>query len=93
MKHFKLIYKSFPEFYSGVIFGATVFHNGEYVIVIDNNISDEKKNKCLRHELAHIVLDHFNDSTATVKQIEEEAELYSKNMSENEYKSLMMWQK
>ncbi len=93
MKHFKLVYKSFPDCFSGEVFGATILQNGEYVIVIDSNAPDEKKKECLRHELAHIALDHFNNTTATIKQIEKEAELFSMNMSENEYKSLMMWQK
>lgn len=51
-----------------------------YVILLKESLSDYQKHKAVIHELAHIILNHLDDDTKTVKEKEKEAEEYSKSI-------------
>ena len=105
MQHFKLKRHPFPAELQGKIYGATIFANGLYMILIDSTATEEKQAATLRHELAHIVLNHL-EQTKPVNEInsfgddmfgagwierEREADQYAAKMTDCEYQQLMQW--
>jgi len=67
--NYKVYYLDLPEDVRSV---SGLFDDGSYIIGINQALSDHDKEKTLRHELAHIRLDHFHD-TRPIREIETEA--------------------
>lgn len=68
--NYKVYYLDFPEDVRGCV---RLLDDGSYIIGINKALSDQDKEKTLRHELAHIRLDHFHDPRP-IWEIEAEAE-------------------
>lgn len=72
----KIIYKRLPKRIYGFIFK----YRGIFLIVINWNISKEKKKKALLHEFAHIELSHLSKNKEllefSIENIEDEADEY-----------------
>lgn len=65
-----IVYINFPP----SVFGAVKLkRDGSYLIAINENLPPDEKEKTIKHELAHIRLDHFN-SDKSIQKIEREAE-------------------
>ena len=91
MQPFKLDYRPFPANCSGTVYGITCYHGGHYLILIDSAAPAEQQAATLRHELAHIVLNHFTGTARSIEQLEAEAESYAAQMAESEFDALMQW--
>lgn len=69
-------YVRFLDFPSKVL-GVTVPNDdGTFDIYISRHLSDERRQECLRHELRHIMMDHFY-SSRQVRDLELEANALS----------------
>ena len=91
MQRFKLEYRPFPAECSGTVYGITCYHGGHYLILIDSKAPAERQAAALRHELAHIALNHLTDNARSIDQLEAEAESYAAQMAESEFDFLMQW--
>lgn len=71
-----IIYKKLPK----KIYGFINCYRNINIIVINWNISKEKKEKTILHECAHLELHHFNKQkelfSFSIKDIEDEADRY-----------------
>lgn len=65
---------SFVKFDNGLK-GMCYHCGGEYHILLNDRISDNQKIKTLKHELLHIINNHFHREL-TVEQCEEEVNKY-----------------
>ena len=74
----KIIYKKLPK----RIYGFVFWYRNICLIVINWNISKEKKKKTLLHEFAHIELSHLDKQKQllefSIENIEDEADRYIK---------------
>ena len=100
MQQFKICYIPFPDVLSGNLYGSVVRKKGHIVVFIDSRLSDDQKNRTLKHELSHIVLNHFDipypgDGIEFEKGFyrseaqEAEADKYAEQMTEMELSKLM----
>ena len=89
MSHFKLAFMPFPdEFKPGT--GYTLKKNDDlFLILIDSNQDEEIQKLTLRHELAHISLNHFDKPFQ--EEMEIEAEAKAMTMTEEEFANLMQY--
>lgn len=92
MQHFKLRYRPFPAEAGGTIHGITQQRSGHCLILINSEAPAETQAAALRHELAHIVLNHFAQPARSLQQIEAEAESYAAQMQKTELDALMQWE-
>lgn len=106
MKRFKLIYTPFPDmFFNKNVTGFAAEMGGQYLIMIDNRQNADVQARALRHELAHLVLDHLS-VTKPLYQInsfgddmfgegwedrEHEADRYADEMTDTELSDLMQY--
>lgn len=66
--HVRLV--SFPL----TVRGVTIPNDdGSYDIYLNDHLTIEQQESCLRHELVHIKKDHFADDVRNVEDIEREA--------------------
>lgn len=116
MKHFKLQYVSFDEL--SPVFtdakkhipadrcvGFLMTDGKSYVILIDRDATPEQQHFTLRHELAHLVLDHLAATKPLFEidsygdtmfgegwlQREAEADQYAAAMTDTEFTELMQY--
>ena len=100
MQQFRICYFPFPEDLSGNIFGSVMRQKGHIVVFIDSRLSDDQKTRTLKHELAHIILNHFDepypddgiefdDGFYRSESQEAEANQYAEHMTEMELSKLM----
>ena len=89
MERFRLTYYVPPEELQGQVCGTTRLCKGKYSVYIDSTPPAEEQDMTLRHELAHIALDHFSANGKTLRQIEEEAVNYAAKMTDEEFQQLM----
>lgn len=79
----KIIYKKLPK----KIYGFIHRYRNINLIVINWNISKEKKQKTILHELAHLELHHVDKTEElfafSIKNVEDEADRYIKYLLEN----------
>lgn len=55
----------------GGVRGATILRNGDYIVLINENLCDQTQAKAVAHELLHIKLNHFyNEKTAVENERE-----------------------
>lgn len=92
MQRFYLEYRPFPPPIKGKCNGVTARTDGKYFILIDSSNPPEQQALTLRHELAHIALNHFEDRTHTIDHIEQEAKDYAARMTDAEFNDLMKWE-
>ncbi len=64
----KVIYRPFPKKIHGSVEGLTQKQNDHFLILIDDGNSAEIQDFALRHELAHIALNHF-DKTLPIDEV------------------------
>lgn len=106
MTPFSLKYVPFPEDLHGKIPGFTVVKGNDYFILIDSNMPESEQTHILKHELAHIVLNH-QELTKPVEEIntfgddmfgpgwltrEAEADAYADAMTDQEFQTLLSYQ-
>ena len=102
MTRFRLVYASFPESVRGSVKGITGMNPGDdfYIVIIDKDLSEDQKDRTLKHELSHIALGHFesnrtescSDYLRNIEAIEEETDNYADQMTDEEYSRLMSFQ-
>ena len=106
MQHFHLEKKPFPAAIHGKIPGVIMESGGRYLIIIDSTNTEETQTAALRHELAHLALNHL-EQTKPLYQIdsidnsmfgegwtnrEQAADRYAEAMTEEEFADLMAWE-
>jgi len=93
MKAFRLFYRSFPDNIIDVR-GITEYDvkRNRFTILINTNLSDAEQLHTLRHELAHIFLNHHFQLDRNLEEIEDEADHYADVMSDDDFKKLMAFQ-
>lgn len=58
---FRIIYRPFPNEIKGLVGGGVEKESDDcYLILIDSDLSEQKQDFTLRHELAHIAMNHFD---------------------------------
>ena len=89
MQRFTLIYRPFPAECGGTIYGMTTGAGGRVTILIDSAQDEKTQRHALRHELAHVALNHLTDTTRSLQQLEAEADEYAARMTDSEFADLM----
>ena len=94
MSPFTLTYHPFPEEIRGIVMGAVQYMEklGRYRIVIDSTLDADRRRHALKHELAHIALNHLTDLTETIDDVEKAADDYADQMTDDEFSELMTYQ-
>lgn len=85
---FRLVYRPFPANCGGMVPGLLSGAGGRLLIAIDSNQDTETQARALRHELAHLVLNHLEDERP-LRELEAEADMYADQMTETEFSELM----
>ncbi len=79
----KIIYKKLPK----KIYGFIHKYRDINIIIVNWNISKEKKKKTIIHELAHLELHHLDRQqelfSFSIENVEDEADKYVKFLMEN----------
>ena len=91
MQHFKLVYRDFPNAAQGQVYGLTQQRQGYCLIWIDSAAPADRQAAALRHELAHIALDHFSDNARSLRQLEAEADSFAERLTAAEFEKLMQY--
>lgn len=90
MQSFRIKYKPFPANIRGIIRGITGGEpGGMLTVLIDSTLSETEQRKTLKHELAHIVLNHFELDDRDIKEIEAEADAKAAIMTDAEMEALV----
>lgn len=80
----KILYKKLPS----KIYGFIYEYRGLNIIVINWNMSKEKKKKTIIHELSHLELHHLDKEKQllefSIEDIEDEADKYVKYLLDNQ---------
>lgn len=58
------------------VHGVTARTDTGYIIVINANLPMADKAKAMRHEIAHITLNHFEQTNRPLRELEAEAEAW-----------------
>lgn len=88
MQYFRLVYKPFPRAAQGIVYGLTQQRQGYCLILIDSTAPADEQAAALRHELAHIALNHFSD-TRSAEKLEQEAD--SLDLTDEDIERLMQY--
>ena len=112
MVKFKLVYAAFPDLEQfrkylpgDKCFGFAIYDEHGYTILIDSSGTEEQRKSTLRHELAHLVLNHLEETKPLFEinssgddmfgpgwiEREHEADKLAEEMSEEEFTRLMMY--
>ena len=101
MKKFDLFYWKFPEGVHNVVGGCTIKEKDRLVIMIDSLQPEEVQKRTLKHEIAHIALNHLdkkipedgtdNEGRIISDSFEDEAEEYAEHMTDKELEYFMKW--
>lgn len=57
----------------GGVRGATILRNGDYIVLINENLREETQIKAVEHELRHIAKEHFFNERPAVENEREAA--------------------
>lgn len=91
MTKFKLFYKPFPKELQGIV-NSFISARGQIpLIVIDSTSSEEAQRLALRHELAHLMLNHLDTPEADLDRMEREADSIAEYMTDAEVSNLLQW--
>ena len=88
MKHFRTYYRPLP----GGVKAAVRPCKDEYIILINSTLPEDQQRRELKHELAHIYLDHYAQHSKPIAAIEEEANAMADTMTDEVLLDLMQWQ-
>lgn len=89
MKPFSLFYVNFPAGCEGTIYGMTgKCWDGGYIIAIDSSQDERTQENALKHELSHILLNHF-ESKRALEEVEREADEHAQQMTKAELDHLL----
>ena len=101
MMKFKVYYHEFPASLHGKTRAFVLKQDGYAMIVIDSQLPKDQQEKSLKHELAHLSLDHLikplpKDADAECWYVkseawEAEADRIAEAMTQDEYEALMQW--
>jgi len=90
MQNFRIKYKPFPADVHGIIGGVTGGKpGGMLTVLIDSTLSEAEQKKTLKHELAHIILNHFELDDRDIEEIEAEADAKAAIMTDAEMEALV----
>lgn len=84
-----VFYRPFPAACGGTVHGLVSSSRGRITILIDSSQDEQTQRKALRHELAHVVLGHLEDTTRSTSQIEAEAEDLAARMTDEEMEKIL----
>lgn len=95
MQKFNLLYWDFPKELHNHIGGWTIKQDERLTVLIDSLLPAEKQRFYLKHEIAHIALNHLNQAIPTGSEIvggswfisdlwEKEADTYAELMTDEE---------
>lgn len=103
MQSFRLYYWDFPDAMHNKVGAVTVRQNDDLIVMIDSSQPEGTQNHFLRHELAHIALNHLSmqppgdasdyDGFIDSESLEAEADAYADRMTEEELNQLMQYAK
>lgn len=112
MQQFKLVYRPMDELApwrkylpDDMTFGFLYFDGQRYAIFIDSNGTPDQQAHTLRHELAHLKLNHMKETPALAAisstgndmfgpgwiDREHEADTYAEQMTDEEFTELMQY--
>ena len=91
MQRFKLVYRAFPDAAQGQVCGLTQQRQGYCLILIDSAAPTERQAAALRHELAHVALNHFSDNARSLQQLEAEADSFAERLTAADFEKLMQY--
>lgn len=101
MIRFKLFYYEFPASIHGKARACVLLKGDHAVIIIDSLLPKDQQERSLKHELAHLWLNHLfrpvpDDADIYKGHIdsdkwEAEADRYAEAMTQEEYEALMQW--
>ena len=89
MKQIKVIYAAFPKETQGNVFGFTFENKSSFVVMIDSTQSTERQKKTLKHEVAHIILGHFEQEDRPIQDIETEASEKAATMTDADLEMIL----
>lgn len=87
---FCLYYAPFPQTLTGIVRGmvSRSKETGRFLIVIDSNLPPAEQENTLKHELAHILLNHL-ETAGNIREQEAEADRKAAEMTADELQSLL----
>lgn len=101
MSPFILVYIAFQS-PADTLDGATVYESGRYVVMINKEKPYNEQQLTIKHELSHILLGHFQNERAKDEEfylknyenldIENDANRYADQMTDDEFSELMKYQ-
>ena len=101
MMKFKLYYHEFPASIHGDVRAFVLKQDGYAMVVVDSLLPKDQQERSLKHELAHLSLDHLiripPKDTVRIQDAgisetwETEADRYAEAMTQEEYEALMQW--
>lgn len=101
MIRFKLFYHEFPASVHGDVRACVLLKGDHAVIIIDSLLPKDQQEKSLKHELAHLALNHLLKPAPDDAEIyrgyidsdtlEAEADRYAEEMTQDEFNTLMQW--
>lgn len=96
MKLIQILFCPFPEGAHNKLYGVTRLYNGQYQILIDNLQPEERQQRTLRHEYAHMMLGHLKSTepepeypSPEYDAREKAADDYADAMTEAEFSALL----
>lgn len=90
MQNFRIRFKPFPPEVHGLIGGVTGGKpGGMLTVLIDSTLPEDEQKKTLKHELAHIFLNHFDQDERDIEDIEAEADATAASMTDAEMERLL----
>ena len=63
------------ELPAGIEGFVTELRAGRYVVCLNSRLPAEERARALRHEVAHIRLNHFSQDNKSIQEMEQEADL------------------
>lgn len=90
MSPFTVYYVKLPSDVGGAAGYDT--KNDRYIIAVNDELTEDEEIRTLKHELSHILLDHHNQFDRDLEEIENEADRYADQMTDEEFSELMTYQ-
>lgn len=90
-KKYAIRFLPFPNDIQGQVFGC-ICHEVKkdiYAIMIDNTRPEDQQKISLKHEFAHLLMNHFFQLDKPIDEIEKEAEAKAQQMTDEELQVLL----
>ena len=96
MPYYRIFYCRFPAAWQGKTFGiASLFPDGQFIVLINTEADEATQAHALRHELAHLFYKHLERDEARTKEEyqarEREADEYADKMTGEELEYLLSY--